>query len=299
MLIQVSFHSIFSRQCRKICSSLRINHFSKEAKLVRRTSFDILRNTLEATTVSTNYDWNQIRESILQNEGNRNHYSLENIDASILNYCIDNNTSMGLSYIDYMSIQKIERNLATNGKYLQLLFSKNLGQLLEGKKCSPTEETKILQCYDSLQNKYPVLDSSTLENCILALSITNYWKKSLDLLKEIEITTFPSNKSYSALIAAAFLNDDHRLAWKLLEDMLCNEKIPTSLPFITYINSIKNSPNVKLLLEQLLLFFQSTDYCCNEDVIPYMSKLVKFMRLQATYVNVSTYISTSLKKCFS
>lgn len=285
----VTFYSLCSRNFYKI-NRLKVNHFSN---LTRNKHFlEFVSNTLSTINTCSSNDWKQLRENILQNESNRGQFTMENIDAVILNYCVNNNTDMGLSYIDFMSKQNIQKNLATFGKYMQLLFLKNKNLLLEGKKCSQAEESHILQCYNSLRKEYAILDSSTLEACILALSVTSYWKKGLEILKEIEITSVPNYKCYSALIAAAFLNGEHQLAWRLLEDTLSKERIPTSLPFITFINSIKHSDEIKSMLENLFYFFQDNDFICNEDIIPHLTDLLNILNLQGMRVNVSRHVYT-------
>ncbi|KAJ8929373.1 hypothetical protein NQ314_017954 [Rhamnusium bicolor] len=93
--------------------------------------------------------------------------------------------------------------------------------------------------YENLRKHYPVLDSFTLENVILALSVTNQWKKCIDLLQEVKITAIPKTLVYSSVISSAFLNNEERLGWKLLEEMLELEKIPHSTTFLSYIRSIR------------------------------------------------------------
>lgn len=251
----------------------------------------MVQNVLDATNISCNNDWKKIRQSILEHQDNKGHCSLNNIDASILNYCLNNNTYQGLSYIDYLKTENIKKNLATVGKYLQLMYLKNEKLLMEGEKCTHNDEKNIWDCYENVRKEHSLLDYITLESTILAFSVTGNWKQCLEIMKEIEITTIISSRAYSAIIAAVFLNGENELGWNLLEDMLAKEKMPLSLPFITYINVAKKSGEAKSMLEKLLVFFHENDFICDEDVISSLSTLVNCIGFQATQVNVRKPLS--------
>lgn len=80
----------------------------------------------------------------------------------------------------------------------------------------------IIFRYKEVRKKYGVLDSSTCENAILAISLTKLWKESLHILKEIQIASRPSTLAYSSIACAAFQNNENKMAWSLLEELAGN-----------------------------------------------------------------------------
>lgn len=264
---------------------IRINKINY-SNVVKKYHADFVKNILENKIISSNKEWKTIRQDILQGEGNRGQLSEMNIDSLILNYCISNNLNLGFSYIDFMNDENIKQNIATTSKFLHLIYLRNEFYLKKNIKCPQNIEKLIMDNYKTLRKTYPILDPSTLESCILTLSLTTYWRKSLDLLKEIEISSSPSNRAYSAIIAAAFVNNDHDLAWQLLEDMVLKEKIPTDLPILSYLNQVKNSEHPKILLEKLFNFFREYEFICKEDIIETLEKVVNSLHYIGSTVNV-------------
>lgn len=289
MFSRFLYHGLSSRCIKKTSMPFNGRDFSQMEK--KKNFNDWVKNVLENSTISSSNDWKVLRQQISQQESNRGEYSLDNIDTSILNYCLTTNTNLGLSYIDFMTTENIKKNLATIGKHLKLVYLKNKNYLLEGKKCPDSQEKVILKSYNNLRKEYPILDPSTLETSILALSLTSEWKKCFEILKDIQITSSPSNQTYCAIAGAAFLNDEPDLAWQILNNMLSEDRVPTSLPFLTYISLAKNSPAAKSMLERLLCFFQETDFICTEDIIFSLSHLVKTASLHCSQVEVRKFIS--------
>lgn len=289
MFLRSALYTVTYRHLQNTTSFLGSKHLA----LLARKPFvvELVQNVLDRSNVSCNKDWKKIRQSILEHQDNKGQCSVDNIDALILNYCLNKNTDWGLSYIDYLKTENMKKNLATVGKYLQLMYLKNEKFLMEGEKCSSNDVKNIIDCYENLRKEHSLLDYLTLESAILALSVTGAWKQCLEIMKESEITTVISSRAYSAVIAAIFLNDKHELGWNLLNDMLEKEKLPLSLPFITYINVAKKSEEAKSMLEKLLLFFQENDFICDEDVISNLISLVDVVGLQGTPVNVRKPLS--------
>jgi len=72
-----------------------------------------------------------------------------------------------------------------------------------------------------LKRRYDVLDSITLESVILGLSVTNNWKECVKLLNEIKMVFyFPNSLPYSAVVEAAFNNNENDLGWELLHKII-------------------------------------------------------------------------------
>lgn len=68
-------------------------------------------------------------------------------------------------------------NLATLGRYLKLLYENYKDKLPKA------EETKILSICEEIQKDNPILESRTLENMALALSLTKEWRKCIDIIE--------------------------------------------------------------------------------------------------------------------
>lgn len=288
-------YSLRTKQLGNTCKYLS----SSNSPQLRRKQFasELVNSILENNTFSSNIDWKRIREQILQHVENKGQLSADNIDSIILNYCILHNTDLGFSYIDFMKKENLKLNLATTGKYLHLIYIKNEKYLLEGQKCPVSEQKHILDYYTSLRKQYPILDANILEKVIFVLALTSQWNKCLELKKEIEITSSGSVKSDSTIAASAFLNGEHDLAWKLLKDIFLNEKEPSSLPFITFINIAKmhKSAEAKLKLKELLLFFQENDYICKEDFISNLSNFLGVVGLKGVPINVRVLININIR----
>lgn len=292
MFTRMVMFSLWTKQLGSTCKHLS----SSSSQLLRKQlGRELVKRILENKKITSNNDWKYIREQILQLEEAKGQFSINNIDVTILNDCILNNIDLGFSYIDFMKEENIQQNLAIIGKYLHLIYLKNEKYLLEGSKCPENEENHILEYYTNLRKQYPILDSNTSEKAVLVLALTSHWQKCLELIKEIEIIAPTSAKVESVIAAAAFLNGEHELAWKLLEDMFLKENEPSSVPFITFINIAKmdKPEEAKLKLEKLLLFFQENDYICKEDFISNLSNFLRIVDLKGVPVNVRVLINIS------
>lgn len=65
-----------------------------------------------------------------------------------------------------------------------------------------------------------MLDESTMENVIVALSLTDQWETCLKLIDDIKRIGKPTSFAYSAVVAAAFHNNKDDLAWNLAQEMI-------------------------------------------------------------------------------
>lgn len=261
---------------------------------------DIIQLTIENAKLTSLNDWTNVKKAILEHEFNRGRFTTHNIDAVIMGHCINSKRlDLGVSYIDFLSQENIKPNLATVGKFLQLIYLRNYKDCLDsGKTCKVSEEKLILKYYGDLRRDYPVLDSFSLTNVVLALSLTSKWKECLDLLKEIKVSTVPSIPAYSAVIAASFLHNEETLGWQFLEEMLGYERIPTSVTYLAYIKSltkIKKKGDAFEKLEKLFLFFQEKDLKCDQDVAVTISQLGEKLGYKSDFTTVS---HTNLKILF-
>lgn len=79
----------------------------------------------------------------------------------------------------------------------------------------------MLNCsYAELKKLCPLFDSSTGENVILGLSLTKEWKETLNILDMLKLSCFPSTIVYSAIARAAFLNNEDKIGWELLNETI-------------------------------------------------------------------------------
>lgn len=100
-------------------------------------------------------------------------------------------------------------------------------------------------------SKQSVLDSTTAENSIFALSVTKQWKKCLELLQMIKFTASPTSAAYSRVIIAAFSNKEMEIGWKLMSEMLMDHRSPQPTVYISW---YQNCDRTQEDLEKMLKF---------------------------------------------
>nr|CAH7762887.1 unnamed protein product [Callosobruchus chinensis] len=247
---------------------------------------------MDNSTVKSLNDWKTVRNSILEHTYNSGKYTTNNIDAIILNYCANKkDCNLGTSYLNFLKRENIKPNLATIGKYLKLLYTINADMVFKkGKKLPLIEEELILRYYEDLRRDYPVLDSISLENAILALSVTSKWKTCLDLLKDVKVTSTPNTACYSSIVAAAFLNKEEEMGWAIIEEMMQSERIPSSIVFHSYLSHLRQKRSKRLItdkLETLFLFLQKHDVKCDEEVISNIADLAERLQMLNIFTTVS------------
>ncbi|CAH1163414.1 unnamed protein product [Phaedon cochleariae] len=278
--------------CRLLVSNIDTlyckRHFTNREKLIH----SLIENAVDRSKIiNSRREWGNVRQTILNHEQNRKHYTMDNIDALILGFCTTRKEyELGFSYLQFLKDENIKPNLATIGKYFKLLYHCNEKYYFIEKKKNPEDEEYILKCYQDLRSDYPILDSLSLENTILGVSMTHEWKKCLDFMEEIKITTIPNNISYSAIISAAFLNNEEELGWQLLEEMFRNGRNPGSVIFLTYLSNIgkmKNTAYGAEKLERLFTFFHENDFKCDKEVADAISSLYKKLDNHSSFTQVS------------
>ncbi|CAH0550785.1 unnamed protein product [Brassicogethes aeneus] len=242
----------------------------------KTTAEEILIQVFKTNEVKTQKDWKKVRQEILNNQFNKHVITPVNIDSMIIGFCTKpEKYQLASSYIKFLQKEKIKPNLATNGKYLKLLYEKNT------EKCLKADENEILGIYEELRKGYPVLDSFTIENLILGLSVTKEWKKCLELFEEIKITAIANNSVYSAFISSAFLNNEEDLAWQFLNELIENNRTPKSIIFTSYLataKKLKSKEKIHAKLEKMFEFLKNND-----------------LRLEKTAIEKLEELSTSLK----
>ncbi|XP_060533331.1 mitochondrial ribonuclease P catalytic subunit isoform X2 [Cylas formicarius] len=216
----------------------------KNAKMQHVTKQqNMLHSIIENLGGSTEQNWQKIRKEILEHQDNNGKYTEMNIDSNVITCCTSlSEYSLGENYFKYLSTENRQPNLATLGNFMKLLYFKNRSKL------SKTEEDYILKIFREVRNKYKVLDSITLNNLALAVSLTKEWRKCLDMLVEI----------------------------KLLEELLAQDKTPYSIVYEAYLNNVRRlrkRENIKLKLEQLFEFLRENEIICGQDIVPNILEL--------------------------
>jgi len=241
---------LLSTQVKKAASrNLKLESEQKSIKV------NIVPTVMSSREIETAEDWKNVRDDLFKS--GKQITSLT-IDSIILSYCIGaQNYDLGYSYMEFLKTENIKPGLAAVGKYLKLFYLRNCDRVLK-----ESDENYILDMYKDLRKKYKLLDATTCENVIHALSITKHWKECLKLLDEIKITCSPGVSAYSVIVAAAFANNENDLAWKLLDEIVVNDRTPQSVAYLSYIKQCKKMEH----LEKLFEFFRLNVIKCDTEV---------------------------------
>lgn len=175
---------------------------------------------------------------------------------------------------------------------------------------------QLLFRYEKVRKTHPILDPSTLESVIQALSLTSKWKLCLDLLEESKITAKPGGYSCNTVIAAAFRNNEDEVAWKLLDELIgqyntignekylkepqntkfwfvhlpqwsfvvfvvANEKDIYPIVYTTYFKKIAKNPDKKAQVEKMFTFMQKNSIKVDSNHVEDFVKSLKCLNLTA------------------
>lgn len=97
--------------------------------------------------------------------------------------------------------------------------------------------------YEHFAKKFPVFDNLLGEGLIYGLVLTPNWRKSLEILDSIKISSVPSPKVYSAVIERATQEEDEETVWNLMNDMVKDCKILQEYVFLAYIGFCEKKTN--------------------------------------------------------
>ncbi|XP_045591104.1 mitochondrial ribonuclease P catalytic subunit isoform X2 [Procambarus clarkii] len=171
--------------------------------------------------------------------------SEKSCDAIMMGKCQTHcNYLLANSYLDHIERRGREPNLATLGTYLQLC----------GEAVDQCGEEKVLEVYQKLTSQVKMLDSSLSKKAILGLTSTREWKHSFKHLSVIKKMANICNATYSAIIAAAFRNNDYDTGYQYLEAMWSDEKVPNDKVFLEFIKQCAavESTEEKITMTQTL-----------------------------------------------
>ncbi|CAG9770290.1 unnamed protein product [Ceutorhynchus assimilis] len=228
----------------------------------RLSSEDLIQIALSNVKVKKPGDWTRVKEFVFAHESNRSQfYGAHNIDGIIMGTLgrIER-LDLAQSYLKYLQSELTKPNLATLGRYLRLLYDSAKDKITEA------QEQEILSICMEIQRNNSILDSRTLENMALPLSLTKEWQKCFNIIQEIKRTSSVSTTVYSAVAASAFINNEEDLAWNLLNEVLSLDKLPLSVAFLSYIEVLKKQKR-KVDLVKLLTFFKESEMLCHEEVV--------------------------------
>lgn len=159
-------------------------------------------------------EWPKIRSHLL--ETNR-HVNSVNVDGLILSfYASDGNITAAKSYLQFL------QQTSALSLFLRLGLFKVFAAASQKTGYSLTSEDQafILQVYKEFQEKYEHFDSSTCDNLIHGLALTDQWRNCLGLLEQAKLTAKPTRASYSAIVLAALRANDESLALSLLGEVV-------------------------------------------------------------------------------
>lgn len=212
--------------------------------------------SLEGASNLDNEKWTNLRKEIMESKTQS-----KSPDVPIIQFCLaSKNLNLGKSYVKYLKENEIDLGTALVGKYFQLLYH-NQHSIAE------TDENEILALYDELRVKHPLLDAATAEYCILAMSLTKRWKETAELLDMIKLSSPATSPSFSAIVIAAFKNQEPETGWKYLEECAKSKKQPQSDAYIAYVDYCsKKFKDPDVCVDEIGKLF---NFIAQYDLMPY------------------------------
>lgn len=185
------------------------------------------------------------------------HINEINFDAIFITLCGNEKAFLlGKSYFDYLHASG-NKSIGIIGKFFRLCYDCK-------EECSKNEKSLMLNLYKKLLIKYDILDLKTCENVALGLSICSEWKESLKLLEMARFTSVPSTKMYSAIIEAAFCDQNMDLGFDLMNKMVSDKLMPLPNVYTSWLSASKFSRNA---FNELFKFFEKHDLHPTEEVM--------------------------------
>lgn len=184
------------------------------------------------------------------------------VDMAIINLClVSRKINVAMSYIEYLWDNGYNMNLSSMMTYLKLCYVR------KDKALNETERDYLLKMYNAIRERYPVLDRSAAECCIMGISMTDKWKDSFELLDTIKILDNPCSTAYSAIIRSAFEHNEPQIGWKYLREVLTRLN-PDHSVYIAYLDyCTRNFKGLELESE----IGKMIEFWGDRDVRPYVS----------------------------
>ncbi|KAM3962019.1 mitochondrial ribonuclease P catalytic subunit [Aphomia sociella] len=199
-------------------------------------------------------NWSVVKENALSIRGSLNP---KNIDAVLLKVMVNGNKlDAALSFADYLRSSETELSLGSINSLLMLYY-----EIGKTKKLSDDQKTFILDTYNSLYEKYKVLDSMTCEKLLHALCVIDEWKKGLKVLDNTRMSNKPTHSAYSTLIATLFKNNKKNEALQLVEQSINENRPLQECAYEAWINYIlrkyKDKKTILKYLEDICIFISN------------------------------------------
>lgn len=261
----------------------------------------VLRNHLKPFA---SVEWKEIRQNLIKTQKRINDI---NVDATILGLLcsnennddqnqnlLKNSLNIAKNYIEFLKNEGIELNNAILGRLMKIYY---FTYKFDSKQITEEDKKDVLNLYDMIMKKYKILDSITCENLIYGILITNQWKKSLDLLNMIELTCKPSSNVYNEIILRAFNNlqnddSDEDIGWKLLNEMIINNKQPKCEIFLIYLKRCKQNSQSRVKfqenIEKMFKFLENNEILITRLVANELHKLLLEYNIKSNITKIKT-----------
>lgn len=225
---------------------------------------------IDFAKVGSPKNWENVKTSFVKSSRDATD---RNVDALIIQYlttkCYWNE---GKDYLKYIKESGGSLNLGAIGKLMKFYYYYGL----QNNTLSPEEMSYIKDTCKELIKKYKVLDGTTGECCIIALSLTDDWKEGLKLIENVKIASTPGAVAFCSLAVAAFKNNEPEIGWNLINSMPVVLRSPYDNVFtswIYYCTSNFKSDKVALLsnLEKMFNFCGENDWKVGPSVVKLLS----------------------------
>lgn len=231
-----------------------------------RVKADALQIAL-ANSTNGSIEWESVRKELIASE---RFINPANLDGIIIEKCNkDVRLDIAKSYFDFMNSKSLQMNDASIGKLLRL-FYRHHQKTNQENSISEKDEAEIISLSNSLLEKHQILDGTLAENVIHGLVLTHNWMKCLDLLTHIQLTSTPSTSAYCCIISKALDEDNLDIAWKLLDQLLSNQHVPTVSVFLKYFNKFRHDDEAT---EKMLNLISENNLMLPEKSIEEFQKL--------------------------
>ncbi|XP_001603527.1 mitochondrial ribonuclease P catalytic subunit [Nasonia vitripennis] len=214
---------------------------------------------MKSNEIMQDEQWAAARKDLLET------YNLTetNVDSKIYDLCqYYNRLDEAMHYFHFLERNNYKIPLIIAGEYLRMFYTRNETVTAE-------EEEEICRVYDNLRKKYPLLDAKTCSSCILALSLTKRWKETLELLEMMKITSNPGQSVMSAIISAAFRNQEVPMGWTIMTEV--TERYPLEprvyKDYLTHCLNKVDKSKLHEEIEKMFLFWGQHDIKPTEEVI--------------------------------
>lgn len=192
--------------------------------------------------------WQEIRSEML----NCFELSELSVDSQIINLMdVYKQYNLIPEYIKFLEKNKYEMNLSVTGKYLNNFYELK-------KPLTKQEMEKIYKMYDGIRKEHSMLNADLASQCLMGLSVTTRWKDCFELLDMIKFSGSIGMSNYTAIICAAFRNNEPDLAWQYM--YLSVPKIPLHPDvFLAHIEHSKKNfegEELKKKLEEMFNFWK-------------------------------------------